>query len=239
MAVGAVIADSRPAQPVRRRFHRGCERFASLACQAVGTVEHQELPVWIALIVIEHHRHARGVLFHDVGLPVILVRQTFVAQRLFPVDTVGRFGIAQHLTRVKRVAGQGLDVPHLEFPVFRVLDRAGRKRVVVYLPRQVADLENWLFGTVRFGDHPFHILKVINDKVVQKQLFLRTDVEKRNLVIGHEVRILPAFNRAPARQRVVDLPLDVQRFGEASLFRFIRHVRLVLLSNLDLELMID
>ena len=167
--------------------------------------------------------------FHDVGLGVILVRQTSVAQRLFPVDTVGRFGIAQHLTRVKRVAGQGLDVPHLEFAVVGVLDRTGRKRVVVNLPRQVTDLKNRFVGTVRFGDQPFHILKVINDKVVQKQLFLRTDVEKRNLVIGHKVRILPALNRALARQRVFDLPLDVQRFGDASLFRFFRHACLVLL----------
>ena len=154
----------------------------------------------------------------DVRRLVSLVGDARLPQWTLPREGIPRFGIAEHLACAIRIAGERLRVPHLELAVIGVIERRGNERIERGLfPGQAAVLQQQLGVLLRSDDYALDFVQVLQDEVVDEQLLFRADVQKGQFVVRREVRIGHRLVGPPARERVFDLALQVQRFGRALL----------------------
>ena len=215
-----VLVENMPLQAIGRGGGHGEDAVAARGRQAIRAVEHEEAALGVALVRVEDHLARRGVVEDNVRLLVLLVRQAQTTQRLLPVEAVGRLGVAQHLARIERIARQRLDIPQLKLLVLRVVDSPRRAGVGVgrVLPRQVAHFEDAALRAVGRGDAALDTVKVVEDEVIQDELFFGPNVDKGNLVIRRDIGV-NRLQRPAASQHILGFTLQVQRFGDALGFR--------------------
>ena len=158
---------------------------------------------------------------------MLVKRNALLAQRFFPMQRVGRLGVAQHplVVRLLKIP----DVPHLELPVIRIVQRRDNESPMfevpfggIALPRRFHGIDNRLLRPVRFGKDALHPVKAIKDEIVEKQLLFRPDVEEGDIVVRRYVRI-QRVDRSPPRYDVLHLPLKIECLRRVFPFRSIRH----------------
>ena len=95
-----------------------------------------------------------GVVEDDIRGFVILETEALFAQRFFPMQGGGCFGIAQR-------SGAIFHVPQLELLVVGVLDSRHGKNAGTQLPRELHCFDDGFVGTVGFGKYARHPIKPI------------------------------------------------------------------------------